>query len=915
MILDYNYSKKRGEFSISYVTPSGGKKIIKYNVNRFKSYASSPSGKFINFDGTRCTPKWVEKPGWTEFKTFIEELPEQDKKLLLAKHNPQLYTFDIEVDYEENVFPEPDQARWPILTISVVNSNLDSVVLGTKELGDSDKVLNRYHEWLNTSDFFKKLGLKMPRFQYIKFDTESEMIEYFFKNILSKCPVVAGWNSLGFDWNYFQNRVKYYYPNISMASCSPTWEMTNKMIEDFKGQKIRLNIPVHTLVLDMMDIIGTFDMAVMPIKENLSLDYIAYESIGMHKIEYDGDLKQLYNRDYETYVFYNLIDSVLVQLIDKRFKTLDILYTQSLICRNKIQSAMSKIAITESMFFNHWFDNGIKIVPNPDKGGVEERGELVGAYVRQPSPGKWNWMCCNDFASLYPTSIIVCNLSVENYLGSTADGTFTESQLDKYRKDKNYFVSVNGSVYKNDKDYTFKIIQQNLKSLRGETKYLSKKMDASVMSDVEHVIKGATIKNQKYSDDVIEAIKELGFDVKCSNDLYDVDIKELQRLLKLEINFMVCKEQAVKLIMNSMYGGSSHVYFEWFNIYLANDITGEGRNLIHLMEDHIPEFFRNNWENLTDVHKMLGITVTPQTDKEYVKLIYGDTDSLYTCYNQLVNSINEWKSMSFREQVELIVRLNTEFFNQHNKEYMEEYYAKRHARTMAHEFELETVALSGVWINVKKRYAQMLVWKDGKYFDEGDLPIKVKGLEVVKSSYPATARNILKGMMKTLLENNDNTLPHILNQQMQQGKQKWYSTNVESISPAVNVNNYNKYIISDDGPMGPECEKGTPFHVRGLAYYNWIRQTKHLPGDPVYNGKLKYYVVKDVTPKKKGSSDTIFTFDPAKYPKWAEQYAPIDKQAMFKKCVLDPFNRILSAINMRELNVDGSIQINMFDDF
>lgn len=609
MILDYNFSKKRGQFSISYVTPNGGKKVLKYNVSRFKSYAKSPLGKFINFDESNCTPKWVENPGWAEYKTFIEELPQKDKDILFAKHNPQLYTFDIEVDYEENVFPEPSEARWPITTISIVNNKLDAIVLGTKELTDESKVLKRYHEWLNTSEFFLKLGLAMPKFQYVKFDTEEEMIEYFFKNIVSKCPVMAGWNSLGFDWNYFQSRVKRNYPSISMASCSPTWETTSRNVEDFKGNKTRLSMPVHTLILDMMDVVGTFDMAVMPIKESLSLDYIASNSIGMHKIQYEGDLKELYKKDYETYVFYNLIDSVLVQLIDKRFKTLELLYTQSLICRNRIQTAMSKIAITESMFFNHWFDLGIKIVPNPEKGHVDERGVLVGAYVRTPTPGKWNWMCCNDFASLYPSSIIVCNLSVENYLGGINDGTFQEKDLDKYRKDPNYFVSINGNVYKNDKDYAFKQIQMNLKSLRGETKYLSKKLDATVMSDIEHIINGHNPKNQTYPNDVVNACKELGFDIKETNDIEKVDIKEFQRLLKLEINFMTCKEQAIKLVGNSMYGGSSHVYFEFFNIHLANDITGEGRNLIHLMETHIPELFRDNWLKMTDLHKKLGIKV------------------------------------------------------------------------------------------------------------------------------------------------------------------------------------------------------------------------------------------------------------------------------------------------------------------
>ena len=608
MILDYNYHKQKHQLSISYITEHGGKSILRYNVNRFKSYVEDPNGLFTNWNGKRCNIRMTDRPGWTEFKTFIEELPAADKQLLMGKTNPRLYTFDIEVEVDPKEFPEPSEAKFPVLTISIVNDRLDAIVLGVKKLNDPDRLQARYEEWLNGIDFYKKLGLSKPKATYIYFETEREMLEYFLKQIVAKCPVMAGWNSLGFDWFYIQNRIKNYYPDLSFNMCSIDWTMKGKQMSNFKGEKIRLSMPNHTLVLDMMDIIGSFDMAVMPIKENLSLNYISTESIGVGKIQYEGDLQHLYNTDYATYVFYNMVDSVLVQLIDKRFKTLSILYTQSLICRNDISTAFSKIKITESMFFNHFYDNGIKVVPSEKFTG--ERGTLLGAYVRQPTAGRHRFVCCNDFASLYPSVIVSCNLSIENYMGSIADGTFKNSDLDKYRKDPNYFVSVNGCVYRNDKDYSFKIIQAGLKKLRGITKYLSKELDATVMSDIDHIIEGRFVMAREYSKNCIDALKDIGYNIANTNDLQKIlDIKELKRKLRDEITFMVCKEQAIKLIMNSMYGGSSHVAFEWFNIHLANDITGEGRNLIHIMEKHIPKFFQDNWLKMTELHEKLGIRI------------------------------------------------------------------------------------------------------------------------------------------------------------------------------------------------------------------------------------------------------------------------------------------------------------------
>ena len=118
------------------------------------------------------------------------------------------------------------------------------------------------------------------------------------------------------------------------------------------------------------------------------------------------------------------------------------------------------------------------------------------------------WTACNDFASLYPSTIITCNLSFENYIGHFYDeeklkqymhdpakyivigpnvhlnsgteskpeigrciGTFlNDSALKPYRNDPNYFVSVNGCVYKNDKDYAFRSIQRTLKANRDAAK-------------------------------------------------------------------------------------------------------------------------------------------------------------------------------------------------------------------------------------------------------------------------------------------------------------------------------------------------------------------------------------------------------------------------------------------------------------
>lgn len=607
MILDHYYNKTKRSFCISYINSKGLKELLDINVNKFKSYYSTPDGKFENWDGSRCGEKYVGKPGIFELKTFINELGEPYKSLLFGKTNPLLYTFDIETEISDE-FPEPSQAKFPITTISIANPKCDVMILGTKPIGDSEYLSKNFEDYMNNCQFFQSLNLPMPKIQYVYFETEERMLKWFLENIVAKVPVLAGWNSILFDWQYIQNRISGYYPDLSLSLCSLDRTMSSKNYRDLRDNVIRLSMPNHTLVLDMMDIIDEFDLVVMPIKESLSLDYIATESVGVGKIKYDGDLQKLFEEDYPKYVFYNAIDSILVQLIDKRFKTLQNLYTQSLICRDRISTAFSKIAITESLFFNYFFDKGIKVVPQQYED--RERGILVGAYVRQPTPGKHNFVTCNDFAALYPSTIMTLNISIENFLGCIEDGTFTEDDLEKYRNDPNYFVSVNGSVYKNDKDYAFREIQMFLRTKRSYAKYLSKKLDATVMLDVEHIMHNRKHSHDDYPEDVIKGLKDINYDIKNANDILKLqDIETFKKELKDEITYLSSAEQAYKLCANSCYGGCSHIAFEWFNIYLANDITGEARNLIHMMERHIPQWFEENWKNATELHKKLGITL------------------------------------------------------------------------------------------------------------------------------------------------------------------------------------------------------------------------------------------------------------------------------------------------------------------
>ena len=977
MILDYEFSRDKRQFSISFINKDGNKEIKHFdNIQRFLTYYYTPNGRYASWDEAKCDTKWTNQPSRFDLKEFIYNLSPEIQAQLDQRTFPKLYTFDIETKLKpgpngelgQGDFTEPTIADEPIHTISLVSPNMNGVVMGDKKLSEEDIkwVEHQFLTYMESIPFFKTLNIPTPKFKYIYFDKEENMLRFFMENVVSKVPVLAGWNSIGYDWCYITSRIKNFFPNLSIKKGSATGTVRPKKFTNKKGEDITLLHPVHTLVLDMMDVIEQEDTQVLPMKESMNLDYVSHEALGANKVEYEGNLEELYTHDYRRYVFYNLIDSILVQLNDKKFKTMDHIYMYSLYARERIGQCFSKIALTEALIFKYFHSKNIKIPWVPKEQG--ERGRLLGAYVKEPLPGLYKYVVCNDFASLYPSTMRTCNISFENYVGCfwketildryrkdisfivigpnvfKNKGTAAKPEIgemvgqyvdwdavEKYKKDPKYFVSVNGCVYRNDKDYTLKSIMTELYSNRNASKYLSKDLDAMVISDIDHILHDRKEKLYVYKDNAVALIREMGYEFKCGEDIrkwykeHGADaLKEFERELKTMIVYHANLEQAIKLMMNSVYGGTSHIAFYWFNINLANDITGESRNLTKMMEKHLTEYWKTAWQTepeLAKIREKLGIQMKSLKEVEQIikeskcnSLIintYGDTDSLYISYEPLIKTIEGWEKMSHQEILEVVLAINLEFLDNHNFEYIKEYYDKRHGVSV-HKFELETCALRALWTNVKKRYGQILLYKDGKRYDLDDLPVKVKGLEVAKSSYPTKSREYLKKLLRFILEYDGKYLSQEMNLKSMEYLDEWMNAPIDLICENKNINGYMSRIVSDDDPntQGPVTAKGAAYGVKALAMYNWIVNTKHLQDANIYGGKMKIYTIKGSSIK---NGDIYFAYEGTKYPKWADQYAPIDRRRMYQKFVLDPVNRLLSSANMPILNLDGSIQMSLFD--
>ena len=142
-------------------------------------------------------------------------------------------------------------------------------------------------------------------------------------------------------------------------------------------------------------------------------------------------------------------------------------------------------------------------------------------------------------------------------------------------------------------------------------------------------------------------------------------------------------------------------------------------------------------------------------------------NSLYMCYEGLLKTIKGIEKMTIEQKRDIIVDFNKFFLDPHNRQYIKEYYDKRGGQSV-HNFELETLNTAGVWLNSKKRYAQLLLWKDGEKFELDHLKMKVTGLEMNKAAAPTYSREILNGLVRFMLENpNDKYLINRMNIELQ----------------------------------------------------------------------------------------------------------------------------------------------------
>jgi len=578
--------------------------------------------------------------------------------------NINIITIDIEVA-SEGGFPTVQDCCEELLAITIQNASTKEIIT-----------------W-----GCKPFTTKQKNSEYIQCTDEANLLSRFLYYWENNFPdVVTGWNCSLYDMPYISKRIARILGETAAKRLSPWKLVSEKEIQINHKDHIICDIAGVT-ILDYLDLYKKFTYVN---RESYRLDYIAEVELGQNKLDHSEfeTFKEFYTKDWQKFIEYNIIDVELVDRLEDKLKLIELAITMAFDAKVNFADVFYQVKMWDSIIYNYLKKQNIVI---PPKEHSQKDEKYKGAYVKEPVPGKYDWVVSFDLNSLYPHLIMQYNISPETLVDTRHPSASIDKILEQkisFKDYSEYSVCPNGAMYRKD--------------IHGFLPQLMQKIYD------ERVI---------YKNKMIAAKKE--YAKKKTKDLE----KEIARYNNIQM--------ARKIQLNSAYGAIGNQYFRYYKLENAEAITTSGQVSIRWIEAKMNKY-------LNKVTKTKGI--------DYV--IASDTDSLYLNLGPMVDAVfagREKTSQAIVSFLDKICRVELEKYIESSYQELAEYL---NAYQQKMSMKRENIAERGIWTG-KKRYA-LNVWdSEGVRFQEPEL--KIMGLEAIKSSTPSACRGKIKQAIKLMM--------------------------------------------------------------------------------------------------------------------------------------------------------------------
>jgi len=335
---------------------------------------------------------------------------------------------------------------------------------------------------------------------------------------------------------------------------------------------------------------------------------------------------------------------------------------------------------------------------------------------------------------------------------------------------------------------------------------------------------------------------------------------------------------ALKVLINSLYGGLGNVNFRYYDVRNAEAITISGQLSIRWIMRKMNEYMNHICETV---------------DYDYV--IYGDTDSIYLSFDRFINKMAAKKGIAV-DDIEIIrwVDFLAKFAKEQCEPFIHKSYEELTEYVNAYEFGMymdrEIIADTAFW-TAKKRYAANVWDSEGKrkLDDHGKVvpKLKIMGIETQRSSTPLFAQKSLETAINIILTGGESALQAHVAKVKAEYPTKDYRE-IASVSSANNIEkNHNNYV-----PVS-----GCPAHIKGVLAYN--RKADELGLNKIRSGE-KIQIVMLNQPNIMHSENLSFPSGdeiPAEF--GLNLSRVIDYHGMYSKHFLKPIDTICNAIGWK----------------
>ena len=653
----------------------------------------------------------------------------------------------------------------------------------------NDPLTNEYFCYvLDTKD---KLNLGESRTKkdvdtIVSFYDEYDLLNAFFKKYIEISPtILTGWNVEFFDVNYLYNRAVQVVGKDVANVLSPIGKV--QWSEFSKRYKI-----AGVSVLDYLALYKTFTFGQ---RSSYRLDAIGEYEVGEKKVAYEGTLNDLYENDIDKFVQYNLQDVKLVKRIDEKLNFIEIGRGIAHLGHCPYEDVFMSSRYLEGAILVYLKKKGIVAPNKPPRPKTFGNEKFIGAYVQDPIKGKHEWVYDLDITSMYPSCIMSLNISPETKVGKVLEWE-VEDYLNK-SKDITYNVDFEGEKLSLTKD--------RLNEFLEESKFTIASNGCLYRTD---------------DNGLIPAILDKWFQER-------VEFRKLEKKYgnsgdKEKHQYFKARQYVQKVLLNSLYGVLGLPTFRFYDSDNAEAVTLTGQSLIKYTEKMGNFYYQ----------KELGVS------DDFC--IYIDTDSVFYSALPIVKkrnpSIDENNDELMSKEILVISKEVQDFMNSSY-----DMFAKRFLNVTDHRFDIkqEVIAKSGIWV-AKKRYAQWIINNNGVDCDE----LEVKGLDVVRSNFPPTFKNFMKGMLKDILELKDR---NEIDQDVINFRKNLSNSNIIDIAKPSGLKGLKKYSTKFKKGLFTEMALGTPAHVKAAARYNdLLKYFGHKNISPLHDGdKLKWVWLKE----------------------------------------------------------------------